>query len=468
MKMKKVLATGMSLLMAGSMIACSSQEETASPSASAATGSGGGAAAGAPTKLTYWTVDRHDTDYIKEVIAKFEQANPGTTVELKVMADNYAQSVDIAFSSKQAPDIFRVDAANVPTWEKKGYMAPLDTYMSAELKEKFKNLLIDEKNTVNGKIYTLPNIGQFWRLIYNVDLFEKAGIKEPPKTLDEMVAAAKKITEVGKADGAYGFAGNFKGGGFTRVANPVSSLSYKTGNEGFNFQTGKFDFGMYKAAAEALRQIKQDGSMLPGSESLDIDPLRAQFAQGKIGMYFNHSGEPGVYKFQFPTKIRWAGAMPPTVDGKQTGAVQVIAGSYLALSKESPNKEKAWKLIEMIYSDDVQTVYHEKGYGISVIPTVNAKAKAPDIPSVEGFLPTKADAIYPASPMVISEGRLEGVKMVDVFNKYIFSGGNLDQDIEDLNKRYNAALDKAKAAGDTKIAAKPDFDSSKLQGTLAK
>jgi multiple sugar transport system substrate-binding protein len=464
MKMKSVFTAGMSIMMAGSMIACSSQGDTASST----TGTTGGSAAGAKTKLSYWTVDRHDTDYIKEVIAKFEQANPDTTVELKVMADNYAQSVDIAFASKQAPDIFRVDAANVPTWEKKGYMEPLDSYMKPEMKEKFKNLMIDEKNTVGGKIYTLPNIGQFWRLIYNVDLFEKAGIKEPPKTLDEMVAAAKKITEVGKAEGAYGFAGNFKGGGFTRVANPVSTLSYNVGNEGFNFQTGKFDFGMYKASAEAIRQIKQDGSMLPGSESLDIDPLRAQFAQGKIGMYFNHSGEPGVYKFQFPTKIRWAGALPPTADGKQQGAVQVIAGSYLALSKDSPNKEKAWKLIEMIYSDDVQTVYHEKGYGVSVLPSVNAKAKAPDIPSIEGFLPTKLDAIYPASPVVITEGRLEGVKMIDVFNKYIFDGGNLDQAIEDLNKRYNAALDKAKAAGDTKIAPKPDFDSSKLQGTLAK
>lgn len=470
MKMKKWLTAGMSVLLAGSMVACGSAGDTASPSASAGTGSNE-AASGGKTKLTYWSIDRHDTDYIKEVIAKFEQQNPDVTVEYKVMAENYHQSVDIAFSSKQAPDIFRIDASNVPTWNKKGYLEPLDNYMSAEMKEKFKTLLVNEKNTVDGKIYTLPNIGQFWRLVYNVDLFEKAGIKEPPKTLDEMVATAKKLTEVGKAEGAYGFAGNFKGGSaFDRIANQIATLSTNVGNEGFNFQTGQFDFGVFKETAQALRQIKQDGSMLPGSESLDVDSLRAQFAQGKIGMYFNHSGEPGVYQFQFPTKIRWAGALPPTVDGKQNGAVHVIAGSYIALGKESPNKEKAWKLMEMIYSDDVQTAYHEKGYGVSVLPSVNAKAKAPNVPSIEGFLPTKFDAIYPATPIVITEGRVEGMKKSDVFTKYIFdpSEMNLDQAIEDLNKRYNAALEKSKAAGDTKAAADPSFDAAKLQGSLAK
>ncbi len=453
---------GISVLLAGALAACASAPEPSKGGTNAAD-------SGKKTKLTYWTNDRHDVDYLKEVFAKFEQKYPDTEVELKVMADNYVQSVDISFASKQSPDIFRVDSANLATWVKKSYMEPFDGYMSEDMKKKFANLLIDEKNTYEGKIYTLPNIGQFWRLIYNIDLFEKAGIKEPPKTLEEMVAAAKKITEAGKDIGAYGFAGNFKSPtGFERVAYTIASLSKPDGNEGYNFKTGKFDFGMYKEVAQALRQMKVDGSMLPGSESLDIDPLRAQFAQGKIGMYFNHSGEPGVYKYQFPTNIRWAGAMPPTIDGKQNGAVQVIAGSYLAISKDSPNKEKAWKLIEMIYSDEVQTPYHEKGFGISVIPSVNAQAKVPDVPSIQGFLPTKLDGIYPAAPIIISEGRLEGPKKSDVFMKYIITGGDIDQITQDLSNRYNAALEKAKAAGDTKAAPIPDFDAGKLQGTLAK
>ncbi|WP_151733563.1 ABC transporter substrate-binding protein ['Paenibacillus yunnanensis' Narsing Rao et al. 2020] len=458
---KQWLLAGTSLLLAGSLAACSSAEDNTEANGEAA-------AAAGQTKLVYWSIDRHDSDFIEQKISEYEGLHPEIDIELKVMAENYAQSVDIAFSSKQAPDILRVDTGNVPTWVKKGYLESFDSYMSEEMKSRFENVLINEKNTVDGQIYTLPNIGQFWRLIYNVDLFEQAGITEPPTTLAEMVEDAKKITEAGKSSGAYGFAGNFKSSsGFERIAYPITTLSKNAGTEGFDFQTGQFDFGMYKEVAEALRQIEQDGSMLPGSESLDIDPLRAQFAQGKIGMYFNHSVEPSVYKTQFPTEVNWAAALPPTIDGTQNGASQVIAGSYLAMSKDSGHKEEAWKFIEWLYSDEVQVAYQEGGYGVSVIPSVAAAAKAPDIPGIEYFLPTAYDGIYPATPIVITEGRLEGMKKVDVFNRYIFGGGDLDKELEDLNARYNAALEKAKAAGDTTIEAQPDFDAGSLQKSLS-
>lgn len=460
MGMKKWLLSGASLLLVGSLAACSSGQ-TAAPET-------GSSAEGQKTKLVYWTIDRHDSDFIEAKIKEYQELNKDVEIEMKVMADNYSQSVDIAFASNQAPDILRVDPGNVPTWVKRGYLESFDDYISPEMKERFSNVLIEEKNMVDGKIYTLPNIGQFWRLIYNVDLFEKAGIDSPPTTVAEMVEDAKKITEAGKDIGAYGFAGNFKSAsGFERIAYPITTLSKNVGNEGFDFQKGQFDFGMYKEIAEALHQIKEDGSMLPGSESLDIDPLRAQFAQGKIGMYFNHSVEPTVYKTQFPTDIRWAAAMPPTIDGQANGADQVISGSYLALSKNSENKEAAWKFIEWMYSDEVQVAYQEGGYGLSVIPSVAATAKAPDIAGIEHFLPTANDGIYPATPLIITEGRVEGMKKVDIFNRYIFAGGDLDKDIADLNARYNAALEKAKAAGDTSIEAKPDFNAADLQGSLA-
>ncbi|NMO97048.1 ABC transporter substrate-binding protein [Paenibacillus lemnae] len=459
MKKNKWLHTSMALILAAALTACSSSGAVENETSAESTDG--------TTKLVYWTMDRHDAGYIEDKIKEYESLNPGIDIEMKVMAENYAQSVDIAFSSKQAPDILKV--TSLPTWVKKGYVEPFDDHMSDEMKERFKDLIIEEKNMIDGKVYSLPNTGQFWRLIYNVDLFEKAGIQEPPATLDEMVAAAKKITEVGKESGAYGFAGNFKSpSGFERVAYPTTTLGKGMVSEGYNFKTGQFDFTVYKDVAVALRQIREDGSMLPGSESLDVDPLRAQFAQGKIGMYFNHSVEPSVFKSQFPTEVRWAAAMPPTVDGERNGAAEVISGTYLALSKNSEHKEEAWKFIEWMYSDEVQVAYQEAGNGVSVIPSVAAKAGAPDIAGIEYFLPTNEDAIYPANPTGVTEGRVEGVKKGDIFNKFIFSGGDLDKDLADLNARYNAALEKARAAGDTNVQPMPDFNPGDLKGTLVK
>ncbi|MEI7025711.1 ABC transporter substrate-binding protein [Paenibacillus sp. y28] len=461
---KKAIVTALSVLLVFLLAACS----TSSTEQSAANNSG--AAAGGKTKLTYWTNDRSDADYIKEVIKKYNETNTDNLeVEINIMADNYDQSVEIAFASKQSPDILRVDFNKLVPWVQKGFLTPLDPYISADMKAKFANTLVEEKNLYKGSIYSLPNVGQMWRLIYNVDLFEKAGLKEPPKTLAEFVEYAKKLTEAGKSTGAYGFAANFKNSSsIDRVIYPIATLSGTGVVEGYNFKTGKYDFGAYKAAVEALHQMRQDGSMMPGVETLDIDPLRAQFAEGKIGMYINHSAEPAVYKNQFPAKIRWAAAPVPTVDGKMNGATMVNGGAYLSISKDSANKEKAWKFLEYMYSDEVQKGYHEQGYGVSILPHITEKAKAPSIAGMEGFIPTKYDAIYPAAPTFTVEGKLEGMKKSDVLIRYIIQGGDLDKSIQDLNLRYNAAMEVVKAAGATQPLVDPNFEPASLQGKLGK
>ena len=106
-------------------------------------------------------------------------------VELTVMSENYTQSVDIAFSSNQAPDVLRLKSANTSGFVKKGYLAPIDEYLTDDMNTKFGSLLIDEVNRFDGKVYTLANTGLTLRLVYNKDLFAKAGIENPPVSLQE-------------------------------------------------------------------------------------------------------------------------------------------------------------------------------------------------------------------------------------------------------------------------------------------
>ncbi len=430
-------------------------------------GTGGNSGAEDKTKLTYWTMDRHDMDYMQQKINAYNTSNTDhIEVEMKVMADNYNQSLEVAFASNQAPDVFKVNDFEV--YVTKGYLAPLDDLLSQQFLGQFDGVLKEKVTTLKGKVYSLPNTGQFWRLLYNVDLMEKAGFSEPPKTLDEMVEAAKIITEQGKSEGIYGFASNFKNGsGFTRPAYASGSADSGTSHEGFNYQTGEFDFAMYRDVAEALRQIKVDGSMIPGAESLDIDPLRAQFAQGKIGMYVNHSGEPSVYNSQFPTDINWSSTMIPTKTGEINGAIWVNAGAYIGVNAKSDKQDAAAKFIEFLYSTELRKEYQEKGLGISVLPYVNAAAGKPELKGIDGFLPTKYDAIFPVTPLAISETKLEGKKAADVFTEYILTGNqSIDDAIQDINTRYNKALAAARSEGLTDIEADPSYDTKALQGTL--
>lgn len=468
---KKGLLIVFSLLLVFTLAACSNN--SAEP-ASSTTGSSSNtdkgkdaapASSGEKIKLTYWTFDRHDADFIKEVVDQYNAENTDNIeVEITSMAENYAQSVDIAFASNQSPDILRPNQDTTIPFVRKGYLEPLDDYLTPEMKDKFGPTIQDQVNRFDGKIYSLPNFGYTLRLIYNVELFKAAGIQSPPTSLDELVAAAKAITEVGKANGQYGFALNFKSpkSALDRSGREILQLS---GYDGFGFdhKTGKFDFAPYAPVIEAFKQMRDDGSMLPGVESLDIDPLRAQFAEGKIGMYLSYSAEPGVYSSQFPAKIEWAAAMAPSIDGEIKGASGFAnSGQWLAISSQSKNKEAAWKFLSYMYSDEVLQTYHERGLGLSAVPAVAAKAAAPELSGVEGFLINKYDALWPVPPAVT----IEGLNYGDAFMKYILVGGNLDETIQDLNARYNAALDKAVAAGEVTVQPDASFDPLKLQGTM--
>ncbi|MEK8212166.1 ABC transporter substrate-binding protein [Paenibacillus sp. FSL L8-0463] len=469
---KQWMGLGLSLVLALGIAGCGnnsgnngSTNGAAEPDAPAGTAEAGGntAAKGEAVQLKYWTDDRHDQEYIKGLINTFNETNKDNIqVELTVLSENYAQSVDIAFSSNQAPDVLRLKSANTSEFVKKGYLAPIDSYLDEGMNQKFGSLMIDNVNRFDGKVYSLPNTGLTMRLVYNKDIFTKAGIQNPPVSLQEMVDDAKKITEAGKSEGIYGFALNFKNPkqAFDRSIREILSLSGYQGL-GYDLKTGQFDFAPYAQVIEYFKQMYKDGSILPGAESLDIDPLRAQFAAGKIGMYLSFSTEPGVYKDQFPTEINWAGALAPTLDGQIKGTSEIVsAGTWLGINAKSAHQEAAWKFMQYMYGDDILKTYHEKGFGIAVVPSIVEKAQNPDIKGMEGFLVGEHDSLWPAAPGVTPEG----ATYADAFFKYMLSGGDAKAIAEDLNSRYNAALTKAVEKGEVMVTPDPAFNPSKPQG----
>ena len=105
---------------------------------------------------------------------------------------------------------------------------------------------------------------------------------------------------------------------------------------GYDFEKGEYDFTTWADELKLWTELLSDECAFPGCESLDIDPLRTQFAAGKIGMYMSYShAEPGVYANQFPMDSdKWDCAPIPTAGGKELGQ-QYFSGtsSYLLNAK---------------------------------------------------------------------------------------------------------------------------------------
>ncbi|PZE22140.1 ABC transporter substrate-binding protein [Paenibacillus xerothermodurans] len=445
-----------SIVMAAALVAtgCAAKE--------AAEGTSGAAAPDGKVKLTFWTNARHDADLMEQKIKQFNETNKSNIqVEYRIMTDNYEQALQVAIQSDEAPDIMNAKSKlNMQDVVKMKAIEPLDEYLTPEMKARFGEQLLnlDRINTVDGKLYTLPNYGSTFRLLYNKDLFAKAGLTEPPKSLDELVTYASKITEAGENEGVYGFAVNMKNpvAAFERALTPLVRLD---GKDYYDWKTGKYDFTIVTPYVETFKKIVENKSMLPGYESLDIDPLRNQFAQGKIGMYMSLSAEPSVYDTQFPTKIDWGVAQVPTIDGQAPKGANYIhaAGNWLYMSATSKHKKEAWEFMQYMYSDDVLVPYFEQGKGVGIIPSVVEKAKEPTLKNFKDFSP-KDDAIWPAT----LTHKVEGKAWQNVIAESILGVTPLDKAIADLNKRYNEGLDNAEKAGTVKRVVIPDFNPRNL------
>ena len=407
--------------------------------------------------ISVWTTNRHDQEYMTEQVNKFNEENDHIQIDYQVYSENYGQMLDLAFSTDSAPEVYQIN--NFAQEYEKGYMMDLSSYITEEYKERFdEGSFFEGVNMYDGKIYSLPYTASAARLFYNQDIFDRVGIEHPPTTVEEMVEDAKLITEQLGNEGIYGFAANFKSAE-SCITRSVDQIVQKSGGTlwGYDFKNGVYDFTSYKPVLEGFREIFAEGYGFPGSESLDIDPLRTQFAAGKIGMYISVShAEPGVYTSQFPTDINWDCAQLPTVNGEIEGKQKLwFGGNNWAINANAAHPDEAWEVMEFFHSDEVMGPYYTKGLGTVMIRTAIENVEPPEtIAKMPNLAINEDDQNWPPLPLNVS---VEGKDYSTVCVECIFGMTDIDEAIEDLNTRYNAAYDKSIENGEERIIY-PNFD----------
>ena len=106
----------------------------------------------------------------------------------------YEETMLTRLEGGAAPDMTRAADAMYFLFKDRGYLAPLDDYFDIG---KYKDDLVAAQQMVvdDGKSYGLIEGFYPYALIYNKGMLADAGITEPPKTPQEFLEAAKKLTK---------------------------------------------------------------------------------------------------------------------------------------------------------------------------------------------------------------------------------------------------------------------------------
>ncbi|MFD9124868.1 extracellular solute-binding protein [Kitasatospora sp. NPDC059571] len=168
----------------------------------AGTGTADPAGTGAVT-ITWWDTSdaANEAPTFEVLVADFQKANPDVRVHyVNVPFDKARDRFTAAAAQKTAPDVLRADVGWTAGFAKAGYLAQLDGTPASADSAKFRPQLMEQAR-YNGRLYGMPQVTDTLALMYNKELFARAGITRPPATWDELKSDAARIKQRTGADG---------------------------------------------------------------------------------------------------------------------------------------------------------------------------------------------------------------------------------------------------------------------------
>ena len=188
-KGKKLLGIIMTAALAASLAACGGESKDTKDGKSSDKSDG-------DKKVTLQVFDAHayGLDEYAEMVKKFEESHPSVKIEVQHAANDSTTLLQSRVNSDDVPDVFDVEAG---TAAQKYYEYAYDWSDEKDVLDKFNEVALETGKDSDGNIMSLPWTYENMGLIYNKDLFEKAGITELPVTMDELEDVCKKLDDAG-------------------------------------------------------------------------------------------------------------------------------------------------------------------------------------------------------------------------------------------------------------------------------
>jgi multiple sugar transport system substrate-binding protein len=271
----------------------------------------------------------------------------------------------------------------------------------------------------------MPLLADVYGLYYNKAMFAKAGISAPPKTMAELAADAKKLTQY-NSDGSIKVAGYVPTPGF--YSNTVQSLSPQFGAK-WQDADGKSAVAKSKGWSDMLQwqrslinAIGKDKLAQFTAKAGDEYSAANDFETGKIAMTIDGEYRTAFIKAEHPD-LDYGTAPFPTFDPSAYGTAY-STGTIIGIPKGAKNAGAAWQLIDYLSTQTKPLVQLANLLGN--VPTTKDALTSPDLklPAQFGtFLKLSAGGKLENNPPSPNGGAY--IKVMEDFDlKYVHGGTN--------------------------------------------
>ncbi|WP_276354337.1 extracellular solute-binding protein [Cohnella caldifontis] len=430
---------------------------------------------GTKLRVAYWGADFATAQKVeavhKQIFADYK-AKTGTDVEFVFVPDsNYRTWMVTQQAANSMPEVVLTRMAWV--WEDfaKNQVYDLTPYLEKESPynpgKPWKDTFIpsfykDSINPANGIVNSAPSFTAMIRILYNKDLFAKAGISEPPKTWPEFIEACKKLKAAGITPMAMSGQSNDHISWFlTSIFGQLDEqLRKKMDTDGDNMvvknelaratDQGLIDFTKYpfKDGMELFKDFSQYWNS--DFNGIDVKTAQQLWLTGQAGMLIFNSAnlsmvddmegrnfEYGGFPIPYITKAQFPEAMEKSV------MLGGAANESWAISTSAKDAQLA-AAVDFIQYMTSPEIEGKLGDALGYLPTIT-NANLPD--KLKGFVMQNED---------IRRANYTGPATIKEFSDFIvksmqlYLGGSVDSNKlgTEWNAEWYKGMDQAKKTND--------------------
>ncbi|MFH1045584.1 MAG: extracellular solute-binding protein [Candidatus Omnitrophota bacterium] len=329
-------------------------------------GCGKTAAPKADVVVWHWMTDRKAA--FEELTQRYKNET-GIKVEFKLFAPSeiYSQKIRAATQAATLPDLFGVlgEKKDFAIFIKAGHILNLSKNMQANNDQwlnKFfsKALIVNEfkpgnEYNVEPGIYGVPIDVMNIQMLYNKDLFQKAGLdpENPPRTFQAFIAAVEKL----KAAGIQGLVSGWS---------EVWMIDCLASNYAFNLMGERKIMSTFRGEVpytdpdwvsvfNLFKELREKDVLAKGIIAMNNKDAEQYFANERAAFAFNGSWCVNVYKGMNPN-LNYAAMFMPLLSQQNPMLIWGGAGSSFMVNARSQQKEKAVAFLTWL-TDDAQQAY---------------------------------------------------------------------------------------------------------------
>lgn len=311
----------------------------------------------------------------EKVIAEFNKTYPKVKVELQIEGwEDFGAKIQSRIQSGDYPDILN-DNAFAASAEAK-LLHPMGEILSEEVLSNIEPALLANGVGADGAQWAVPDIASSRMLVYNTELFEKAGITEAPKTWSELEDASKRLVALGNGVVGYGMPLG------SEEAQVESSLwLWGAGGSWVEGDALKADSPKAVEAFTQMKRMHAKGLTQPQLED-DRQDLSVLFQNGRLGMMVGHGQ---VVADATDKGINVALAPVPSKDGQAvaTGVTDFILAFN---TKDAKRRQATSAFLNLFYSDAMYEGWYQGTKLLPVTTTMIEKRKSSGTENNKRFL----------------------------------------------------------------------------------